>query len=68
VLDDNRISHHQRELLARPENHLRPVRVRERWKPPGAEDEDAPAVRRSVPHRRLKSARRGWSRPLSRIR
>jgi ribosomal subunit interface protein len=32
MLDDNRISHHQRELLERPENYLRPVRVRERWR------------------------------------
>ena len=30
VLDDNRISHLQRELLERPENYLRPVRVRDR--------------------------------------
>jgi ribosome-associated translation inhibitor RaiA len=68
VLDEGRLSQHQREVLERTENDLRPVRVRERWKPPGAEDEDVPAVRRSVPHWRLKSERRGWSRPLSRIR
>jgi ribosome-associated translation inhibitor RaiA len=68
VLDEGRLSQRQREMLERPENDLRPVRVRERWKPPGAEDEDVPAVRRSVPHWRLKSERRGWSKPLSRIR
>lgn len=68
VPDEGRLSHYQREILERPENDLRPAWVRERWKPPSGEDEDVPAVRRSVPHRRLKSERRGWSRPLSRIR
>ena len=68
VPDEGRHSQHQREMLERPENDLRPVRVRERWRPPEAEDEDGPAVRRSVPHWRLKAERRGWSRPLSRVR
>jgi ribosomal subunit interface protein len=30
LLDENRISVHHRELLERPENYLRPLRVRER--------------------------------------
>ena len=59
VLDDSPIPHHQRELLERPENHLWAVPVHERWRPPGAEDEDDfPAVRRSVPHQGSKSERR----------
>ena len=40
VLDDNRISQHQREWLERPENYLRPVRFREYWRPPGVEDDE----------------------------
>jgi hypothetical protein len=68
VLDEGRRSQHQREMLERPVNDLRPIRVRERWRPPVAEDEDGLAVRRSVPHWRLKAERRGWSRPLSRVR
>ena len=39
VLDDNRISQHQRELLERPENYLRPVRFRQYWRPPQVVDE-----------------------------
>jgi ribosomal subunit interface protein len=66
VLDDNRISHHQREMLERPENYLRPVRVRERWRPPGAEKMNGPASRRSVRPGELPQRRR-WSRPLSRV-
>ena len=42
VLDDNRISQHQREWLERPENYLRPIRVREYWRPPGVEDDQMP--------------------------
>ncbi len=68
VLDEGQHSQHQREMLERPENDLRPARVRERWRPADAEDENAPALRRSVPHWRLKAERRGWSRPLSRVR
>ena len=42
VLDDNRISQHQREVLKRPENYLRPIRFREYWRPPQVEDETSP--------------------------
>lgn len=42
VLDDNRISQHQRELLERPENYLRPIRLRQCWRPPQVEDETSP--------------------------
>jgi ribosome-associated translation inhibitor RaiA len=42
VLDGNRISQHQREMLERPENYLRPVRIREYWRPPGAEEDALP--------------------------
>ena len=42
VLDDNKISQTQREWLERPENYLRPVRVREYWRPPGVEDDEVP--------------------------
>ena len=49
-LDEGRLSQDQREMLERPENDLLTVWVRERWKPPDAEDEDVPTVRQSVPH------------------
>jgi ribosome-associated translation inhibitor RaiA len=42
VLDDNRISQHQRELMERPENYLRPIRVHEYWRPPGVDDNEVP--------------------------
>ena len=42
VLDSNRISQHQREMLERPENYLRPVMVREYWRPPGVEHGERP--------------------------
>jgi ribosome-associated translation inhibitor RaiA len=42
ALDGNRISQYQREVLERPENYLRPVRIREYWRPPGAEEDTAP--------------------------
>ena len=42
VLDGNRISQHQREMLERPENYLRPVRIREYWRPPGVEEDTLP--------------------------
>jgi ribosome-associated translation inhibitor RaiA len=42
VLDDNRISQHLREWMERPENYLRPIRVREYWRPPGVEDNEGP--------------------------
>jgi ribosome-associated translation inhibitor RaiA len=42
VLDGNRISQHQREMLERPENYLRPIRIREYWRPPGAEEDAFP--------------------------
>jgi hypothetical protein len=38
VLDGNRISQQQREMFERPETYLRPVRIREYWRPPGEED------------------------------
>ena len=42
VLKDNQISLHQRKMLERPENYLRPIRVREYWRPPGVEDHEVP--------------------------
>ncbi len=42
MLDDNRLSQQQREILERPENDLRPVQVREYWRPPGVEDDELP--------------------------
>jgi ribosome-associated translation inhibitor RaiA len=51
VLDDNRISQLQREWLERPENYLRPVRVREYWRPPGVEDGALPQELELAPRR-----------------
>jgi ribosome-associated translation inhibitor RaiA len=45
VLDGNRISQYQREMLERPENYQRPVRIREYWRPPAAEEYAAPKER-----------------------
>jgi ribosome-associated translation inhibitor RaiA len=42
VLEDGRISQLERETLERPENYLRPVPVREYWKPSGADDHESP--------------------------
>ena len=42
VLHDNWISEQQREWLERPENYLRPIRIREYWRPPGVEDDEVP--------------------------
>jgi hypothetical protein len=42
VLDGNQISQQQREWLERPENYLRPIRIRELWRPPGVEDDEVP--------------------------
>ena len=42
VLDGNQISQQQREWLERPENYLRPIRIREYWRPPGVDDDEAP--------------------------
>lgn len=42
VLDDNRITQQQRECLERPENYLRPIRVREYCGPPGVVDNEEP--------------------------
>lgn len=42
VPDDNRMAQDQREWLERPANYLRPVRVREYWRPPGVEDNEEP--------------------------
>jgi hypothetical protein len=41
--------------------------VRERWRPPGAEEAYGPASRRSVRSEGLNPQRQRWSRPLSRI-
>jgi len=48
VLDGNRISHHQREMLERPENYLRPIRLVEYRRRRGAEDERMPDDRRTT--------------------
>ena len=48
VLDGNRISQHDREMLERPENYLRPVIAREYWRPPGAEHEEPLEERETV--------------------
>lgn len=42
VLHDNQISQQQRNRLERPENYLRPIRIREYWRPPGVQDDEAP--------------------------
>ena len=42
LLDGNQISQQQREWLERPENYLRPIRIREYWRPPGVEDDEVP--------------------------
>jgi hypothetical protein len=42
VLDGNQISQQQREWLERPENYLRPIRIREYWRPSGVEDDEVP--------------------------
>jgi ribosome-associated translation inhibitor RaiA len=42
VLDGNSISQQQREMLERPEHYLRPVRVREYWRPPGTDEDTVP--------------------------
>jgi ribosomal subunit interface protein len=67
MLDDNRISHHQRELLERPENYLRPVRIRERWRSHRDVDDDIghPKARRDRKESKPNPPRR--SRPLSRV-
>jgi ribosome-associated translation inhibitor RaiA len=48
VLDGNRISQLQREMLERPKNYLRPVVVREYWRPPGAENDERPEERETA--------------------
>ena len=67
VLDDNRISHLHRELLERPEHHLRPIRIREHSPSYCAVDHGArdPSAGREHPRSELKHRR--WSRPLSRV-
>jgi hypothetical protein len=40
VLEGSRISQHHRGMLERPEYHLRPVIVREYWKPPEVEHDE----------------------------
>ena len=42
VLDGNTLSRHQREMLERPEHYLRPVHIREYWRPPDAEEDTLP--------------------------
>lgn len=48
VLDDNRIPQHLREWLERPENYLRPVRVRERWKVGAIDEGEVPKEAEAV--------------------
>ena len=54
VLDDNRISLHEREMLETPESYLGPVAIREYWRPPGVEDDKGPGEKnrlpREIPH------------------
>jgi ribosome-associated translation inhibitor RaiA len=67
MFDDDRLSHLQRELLERPDNVLRPVRVRERWRSHGDVDA-APGDRaagRGHQRSQPKRPRRSW--PFSRI-
>jgi ribosomal subunit interface protein len=42
VLYDNQISQQQRDWLERPENYMRPINIREYWRPPGVEDDEGP--------------------------
>lgn len=65
VLDGNRISQWQREMLERPENYLRPVVIRERWAN-GDGDEHAAPHRNVRPDGPTRDGRR-WSRPLTRV-
>ena len=67
ALDDDRISHQQREMLDRPESYLRPVRVPERWRPTPTAERDGPRGRRDASHGRWKAGQRRWSGSLSRI-
>jgi hypothetical protein len=67
ALDDDRISHQQRQMLDRPESYLRPVLVPERWRPTPTAERDRPRGRRDASHGRWKAGQRRWSRPLSRI-
>jgi ribosome-associated translation inhibitor RaiA len=48
VLDDNRITQDLREWLERPENYLRPVRVREYWRRPEIEHKEPPQEREAA--------------------
>ena len=66
VLDGNRISQWQREMLERPENYLRPVVIRERWSR-GDEDEHAAPHRTNVRRDGPAQGGRRWSRPLTRV-
>jgi ribosomal subunit interface protein len=67
LLDDNRVSHHQRELLERPANYLRPVRVRERWRSHPDVDDDTGSRKAGRDHQAPNSKRPRWARPLSRV-
>jgi ribosome-associated translation inhibitor RaiA len=42
VLNDNQISQQQREWLERPKNYMRPICIREYWRPPRVEDDEMP--------------------------
>jgi hypothetical protein len=42
VMRDNQISQEQREWLARPDNYLRPIRIRAYWPPPRIEENEMP--------------------------
>ena len=44
-LDDNRISQHLREMLERPENYLRPIRIRESWRLRNVEEDGVTEAR-----------------------
>jgi ribosome-associated translation inhibitor RaiA len=67
MFDDNRISHHQRELLERPENYLRGVRVRERWRSHRDVDDDIRQRKAARDREGSKSTRPRRSRRLSRV-
>jgi hypothetical protein len=66
ALDDNRISHHQREMLESPENYLRPIRLIEQWRPPDSENLPKGTDRQT--DRQLRSKpRHSESNPLTRV-
>jgi hypothetical protein len=42
VRHHNQSLRRERDRLERPEHHMRPIRVREYWRPPGATDDAVP--------------------------